>query len=258
MEFLQRGYIDNLAHCQFPRKPRERVLPSWAVDWSMEIRCPIIGNPLQSIFKASGIKKQDKVVLIPDLKRIILQGVFVDSVECFGTVWDPNWLESLRPDHVLDYLTEIQSFCSISSRIRSHDEKVDCARISIGDRGNCTTPQSQIQLLEAYVAAVKYFNRETSSESTDAKKAATYVNWLGRLHSRRPFISQTGFVGLIPSHAAKGDILCIFLGGKGVYLLRPQPATNHAYTLIGEAYVHGIMYGEFMKSDPKVERFALV
>jgi hypothetical protein len=95
------------------------------------------------------------------------------------------------------------------------------------------------------------------TESVDLQNASNYASQLRRLHPRRPFISQTAYVGLAPSHVLEGDIICIFLGGKGVYLLRPQPEVG-TYIVVGEAYVHGIMYGEFMKSDLQIQLFTLV
>ena len=57
-------------------------------------------------------------------------------------------------------------------------------------------------------------------------------------------------VGLAPSHAQKGDVIVIFLGAKFPYVLRE---TDHGtYTFVGEAYVHGVMYGEFIKKEVEV------
>jgi hypothetical protein len=52
-----------------------------------------------------------------------------------------------------------------------------------------------------------------------------------------------------------GDVLVIFLGGKFPYVVRSNG--DGTYRFIGDAYVHGIMYGEFTKKEPRVEDFAL-
>ncbi len=39
-----------------------------------------------------------------------------------------------------------------------------------------------------------------------------------------------------------GDLVCVFLGGRTPYILRP--AKEHKYRFVGECYFHGIMYGE--------------
>lgn len=80
---------------------------------------------------------------------------------------------------------------------------------------------------------------------------------MGYLYFRRPFISGKGFVGLAPESVEVGDIVCVFLGGKLPYILRER--ADGKFRLIGEAYVHGIMYGEAWeaKEPPNLEIFEM-
>lgn len=65
---------------------------------------------------------------------------------------------------------------------------------------------------------------------------------------RRLFTTQTGFVGLGPKEAKANDLVVILFGGHVPFVLRPSHLDGDlTYTLIGEAFVHGIMYGEFIK-----------
>jgi hypothetical protein len=73
-----------------------------------------------------------------------------------------------------------------------------------------------------------------------------YQNMMGWQQYRRPFISIKGYVGLAPDHAQKGDVIVIFFGGKIPYVLRKND--KGTYYFVGESYVHGIMYGEFMRN----------
>jgi hypothetical protein len=84
-----------------------------------------------------------------------------------------------------------------------------------------------------------------------------YIEQLRFLHSRRPSIFKTGSVGSIPSSAHSGDTLCIFLGAKIPYVIRPVRDNSEAYTLIGEAFVYGIMDGESLRSDYQVKSVRL-
>jgi hypothetical protein len=59
--------------------------------------------------------------------------------------------------------------------------------------------------------------------------------------NRAMFVTSKGFIGLAPWNAKKGDLICVLLGGCTPYLLRP---VSGLYTLVGEAYVYGIMGGE--------------
>lgn len=39
--------------------------------------------------------------------------------------------------------------------------------------------------------------------------------------------------------------VCVFIGGNAAYVVRPEE--NELHSLVGEAYVHGVMYGELLK-----------
>ncbi len=52
-------------------------------------------------------------------------------------------------------------------------------------------------------------------------------------------------------------MICILLSRMTPSLLRPVDGREGVYTLVGEVYVNGIMYGEFMKDGPKVKTITL-
>ena len=83
--FLEQGNIDNLAHCQFPHHLDGESLPIWTPDWSMNIRCTIMGH--ESEFEASGTRTQSDRTLTENLnsKSFTLQGVFVDDIAELGS-----------------------------------------------------------------------------------------------------------------------------------------------------------------------------
>ncbi len=62
--------------------------------------------------------------------------------------------------------------------------------------------------------------------------------------NRAMFITSKGFIGLAPWNAKKGDTICVLLGGCTPFILRP---VSGSYTLVGEAYVYGIMGGELFR-----------
>jgi hypothetical protein len=62
--------------------------------------------------------------------------------------------------------------------------------------------------------------------------------------NRRMFITQNGLLGLGPRVLATDDMLC-FVYGCGVPLIL-RPTQGDQYRIVGEAYVHSIMDGEFL------------
>jgi hypothetical protein len=82
-----------------------------------------------------------------------------------------------------------------------------------------------------------------------------YVIAIEYLHNRRPFISKEGHVGLVPAHSQPGDFIRILYGAIVHLVLRR--AINGTLELVGEAYVYGIMDGEFLEGSPREEIFHL-
>jgi len=254
-KFLDQGHIDILSYCRFPRA---NSMPTWIPDWRLPILKPntYIPTPVNHAFSASRETLSQQKISYRGTEWVTLKGVFVDEVKEFGSTWSPNWLERLDPGDTLKYLAEIKAFTVKSPRISPGSEDVETARIAIADFANSGNSNESTEALTCYRRLVNEFSLTVSWTQQDRTK---YVEpWYNRamrlLHSRRPFISSAGLVGLAPSYVETGDMICIFLGGNVPYLLRKYGKT---YILVGEIYVHGIMYGEFMAARPKIERFTL-
>jgi hypothetical protein len=82
-----------------------------------------------------------------------------------------------------------------------------------------------------------------------------YVISMEYQHKRRPFFSDKGYIGLVPYDSKAGDLICIIYGAVTPFILRKRPETG--FQLIGEAYVHGIMDGEFPIHDHVKEIYYL-
>lgn len=57
-------------------------------------------------------------------------------------------------------------------------------------------------------------------------------------------LSEKGRVGLVPSIVRERDLVCLFQDGQVPFILRE---TDGRYKWIGEAYIHGIMFGEALR-----------
>jgi hypothetical protein len=75
---------------------------------------------------------------------------------------------------------------------------------------------------------------------------------------RRFCITQTGYIGWVPQRTEPTDTICIFLGARSLYVLRPVPGSEH-YRLIGECYIHGLMSGGLLLGhDERYRDFLLI
>jgi len=88
----------------------------------------------------------------------------------------------------------------------------------------------------------------------------SYYNMMDRQSGTRPFVGDIGYFGLVPELTEHGDIVVLLKNAKLPYVLRKKANGKHAgkYELVGEAYVHGVMYGEYLAGNPEFVQFELV
>ncbi|KAH7325599.1 heterokaryon incompatibility protein-domain-containing protein [Stachybotrys elegans] len=76
-------------------------------------------------------------------------------------------------------------------------------------------------------------------------------------NKRRLAFSSQGWVGVVPSTAAVGDQIAVFVGGPVLYIVRQNDlqspmtteiiSTSDSFSLVGEAYFHGFMDGKALE-----------
>lgn len=233
----------------------------------MRLRGPSCNAPWVNKFHAAGppLPRKTRIELITD-GRISIPAARVDTISETGDVWDPHWLWPLDLRAAFHYLSQIIAFCTASTRVDQGDVLRHATQIAVADATG-----SFHHLGDEYLKACDKWYNEFLQQVQDAKEAEElsvmealycgkpsqeqlYPQLLHLLHSRMPFISSTGYVGLCPKDARPGDVICIFDGGQIPYIVRPAGET---YNLVGDAYVHGIMYGEFMDEKWDEEIFIL-
>lgn len=64
--------------------------------------------------------------------------------------------------------------------------------------------------------------------------------------------TRKGYLGLVPGDVQVGDNIVIFKGAVVPFILRGTDGPDN-YTLIGEAYIHGIMHGEALEMKSLVQ-----
>jgi hypothetical protein len=94
-------------------------------------------------------------------------------------------------------------------------------------------------------------------EASDVVETDVQIYMLSILEAWRHrsfFATSDGRVGLGPEHLQEGDIVCIIVNAYTPFVLRPRRDNEGGFELIGEAYVDGIMHGEFFNNaEPRFE-----
>ncbi|KAK4625508.1 uncharacterized protein CLAFUR5_05442 [Fulvia fulva] len=73
-----------------------------------------------------------------------------------------------------------------------------------------------------------------------------YLSMIATATNRRLLCTASGFVGLGPSLMEDGDVVAIVFGSRRPVVLRP--VEEKKFRFVGLCYVHGVMYGELIKS----------
>ncbi|KAF4637235.1 hypothetical protein G7Y89_g851 [Cudoniella acicularis] len=87
-------------------------------------------------------------------------------------------------------------------------------------------------------------NEEPEEDLGDKQQLSVIINASLTMNRRRFFVSRAGSIGLAPSNAAVGDLICVLLGCRYPVILRE---VDGHHLLVGEAYVNDFMNGEAMQ-----------
>lgn len=266
LALLRQGQIDILSFCQTaepnPLLAGKDPLPSWVPDWNLRLKYPNVCAPWTTYFTASLDSTDLQAVQVDRaLSRISLLGVTIDTITAIGSLWNPDWLAAFDRAGALRFISEVERFCKMSTHFlvttRATDEVV--GRTCIADRICCEGSRTWWQDTEVYVGGycTCYAKARKALEEGAWPDEVEYCRRVKLLHSRVPFITGTGLVGLAPVETEVGDEVCLFLGGKTPYVVSGE--VDGSRKLRGEAYVYGIMYGEFWKhcDDPDIDWIVL-
>ena len=79
-----------------------------------------------------------------------------------------------------------------------------------------------------------------------------YESLIGMMENQTFFITKWGYIGIGPPDTCAGDQIWVFKGGNVPFVMRDVGAERNEQsqlTLVGDAYVHGIMDGEAMDNQ---------
>jgi hypothetical protein len=116
---------------------------------------------------------------------------------------------------------------------------------------------THIQKVEDIVTLLK---KPKKARDQSYKYWLTAAAFFERLGNGRFFVTTRGYVGIAPDRARLGDKIALVQGGAVPFILRPAKHQGfvNVHSLIGETYVHGIMYGEALAfTDVKTETIYL-
>jgi hypothetical protein len=282
--FHREGLIP-LQHGQV-EKSTSLGLPSWCPDWNSKLtHVPLVGfefapYPVTSSFRPPadkwlfGGEKEIKprFAFSGDKETLFLHGFAVDTVDFVngvGTEETPEVTAYTGDDLAIQaqYRQErLESTKKACLRWEEHVRTSKSVNYLDSDDGSeeafyRTIAANRTFSREALDSDVKpmfdaWIGREiasdgaSSSTTVDTKRIKDYSNSVVSLCAKRTFITTTtGYFGLAPQKTKLGDLVCIVYGADVAFILRePEPELGDVPgSFIGEAYIHGIMQGEYLE-----------
>nr|XP_036580247.1 het domain-containing protein [Colletotrichum truncatum]KAF6788079.1 het domain-containing protein [Colletotrichum truncatum] len=234
-------------------------LPSWVPDWRT-YQSHILSEPT-SPHRASGALRSSLQV-DGSSKTIYIKGVIVDTIAAHSKSFQPrefhvngseysNVIEKIWREvcEESDFDLASRYLPTARSAVFAYLQTLSNACVAVAWQDNQPYESASKDMWLAHGAAylVRAAGKSCAiSESLrDLAKAGDAAKWARAANgaSRNRVFAKTkdGYYVLGPKTMEPGDIVCVLLGGKMPFCLRPW---GNKYLLLGECYVHGIMNGQ--------------
>jgi len=259
---LKDGNLEFMSYCH--DRNIQVGLPSWVPDWS-SVLVPSRGGTPTRLFCVSPDDHNSRATLSAEDPTVLqVRGVRVDIVSRLGPLraenernadqWSVEWIYFWQSSQDKNSCYSFEERKEAAWRTPIADSEVSPKGALFGLQR--ATSRSFDSLMHSIKRALKPIEIDSRDDLEEPLSAMPYRKMLNLTTSmRRAFSCAQGYLGLGPRGLMEGDIIVIIYSGDMPFVLRPIPGGR--FKLIGEAYVHGIMDGEFLKIRPRDEVFDL-
>lgn len=243
---IANGELDILSACQ-PRGRYSRSLPSWVPDWSAksDVRIGLLFYSAAANYVRAEQDSSDSKVLCNCNRHLRVSGIIVDVVK--------KTLDDLKRMSITRYLRRLRdllSNASIKERYGEGPGEALC-RTTIGNqmpREYHGWRRAEYSDVEALMEALTISVTHMSVKIPDPVQRTFEIFQA----SKTLFYTSQGYIGLGPDDIRTGDFVVVLSGARIPHILRKWHGGQEGrrYNLVGDAYVHGIMDGEAVLSNP--------
>jgi len=231
----------------FPSAPISTSSPSWVPNYSGLTTAYVRIFTRAKTYRASGQARSQISFTELNQKILCLSGHIVDKVShCLS--W--KYLNPLTIEESAQWYQKCQQYVLQTDHYPTGEDIFSCWwRLLVCDM--CNNSFANIRAAEGFKS--RYLDPKLSDFMTnptrlegdntlrnaqDTYRVTVYDTSAGASLCR----TAKGYLAWIPPQAHSGDYICIFAGATCPFVVRERPEGD--YTLVGDAYVHGMMYGE--------------
>lgn len=224
-------------------------LPSWVPSWEYSVDVSYLGGysakDEEFAYAASGVSLAD-VDFSLDQNMMVVTGVVVDTIkdnqlQGSGGEFDYLYTSAKEEPWTSWNIHEILQRLEDEPLIMRYDRETmveATLKTLIADRhpetGKRRTPLK-----------LRRIKQHLCPRAEDLEAFLSHVEMYTQ--GRTLILSKDGYLGLAPLASAIGDKICVIYGCHAPVILRPSHGNPEKYTLIGDAYVHGLMDGEALR-----------
>ncbi|KAI6081693.1 hypothetical protein F4821DRAFT_18625 [Hypoxylon rubiginosum] len=197
--------------------------------WERDLAARVVEAPVGSI-KPS------------DMFEVYWQTLVGNRLSGFGS------FPSITRQDFLDFQTGLQRIRDLFDRVGVIKRLEDGTLVEEENLWGPSTPEEE----DIY----QFMTSMESSPYYSVSQAMNHALW-----DNRPFTTTSGRFGYGRKSMEEGDILCIFDGSTTAHLIRRKKKGRpgaEVYQLVGEAFVHGMMYGEINNLDIEEQDITLI
>ena len=211
---------------------------------------------LQNVYNTNNPRQ---IALIPDSNNIRASGMAIDKVveiiDCNPGVESAKFFNfnSIQQTHQWEASCLALAKCTLTDtsdvpEVYWRTLIANFIHDSLGDDIIFWDQHDQINLLDAYRGFRDFLQltidlgEYISKDNLGSRSKLFSDNMRRATRRRRFFATRDGRIGLGPSDTQVGDAVCVLFFCPTPYILRQRPVGTSQ--LIGEAYVHGLMYSE--------------
>ncbi|KAJ2996867.1 hypothetical protein NUW58_g830 [Xylaria curta] len=233
-------------------------LPSWVPDWTAQGKSPKVISTLRPVpYSASGAA-QANVQLVSDITGtggISVRCLMLDTIDTVAHVHTAPLTRTGQPDFLVFHDKFRAAFDELVRRGKSvyvNNEEAFARLLLMDDmytgRNAIIYSSPIVDPAATYRAALVAWRDRRDEGNIGGKKMDTMQTY--QMQARAAAVgrgfatTQTGYIGLVPNCAQVGDQVVVILGATVPYVVRK---VQSGYLLVGDAFVHGLMYGEALE-----------
>lgn len=265
-------------------------LPSWVPDWRMPRRTTALGSSRYSyqtdvglarrLFKGAAIARVDS--RNPAWKELQVAGLHFDTLETLSGVFEEPHLNPTAKNEtlqaMLEFVVNLKDYPSPNTEFSAFWQTLVAG---MDERRMLKSPDSFEEIF-SYILDLTTGKKDSISGQTYTRRPSLPKGRGGldeeKLGSRKPrsagntfrqvrtaMINATknrrlggtasGHIGLFPEHSRAGDGVFVLHGCHVPVVLRRRD--DNKFKFVGECYVHGIMGGEAIGPNPRVQDIVL-